>query len=880
MIVEQTASAVMAAFDSTDKAAMQAAIEEEVARNSNVHFEQLIHNKRKVGTSLPTHNDPSLTLTGDSTPAVAIQIVNKTEGDDSRLPTDATRNVLPDVGSGGQGSHVTMTSLETDGSPKGNPLKSPNTETELSASASLFDPSQNQPTAVESVIPGNTSLADEQNNTFPQGGTSDPPGEPPPSHVGRALPTHSSVVDSKPAPREIREFDHKKRKRGSQRTDNVPLAPSSSSSGSSLDDAPPRKTPSRDLLSHSRGTPAKTDTPQFDHSTPLRLGLDQSNNTLLGFNDSLAPIHTGSPTQIPLGQGTPTPYQSFENVSAVGPTESSPGLDITIQPDNELTLTDDHNHNDDGLGNQNVDPELSGPGTIDPPPPITVDSTQVSEGQLTRLCNLLSQVEPDVGEVITPAQRPPTGYGSDSPREEEVNNTSLIDLETEIDSLYDKYVGIPEGKTPKPPEGPNKQVTFQIPPQGKSDIMSVATNVLSSPLLQDKDAPDNLEGAVEDDGQDILAPDEKLNLPHVVEGQWKSARKGLVKANKTRARATHLRDLCTTLSGDIAPAQPPWALGLEGLPAYITEDASLVKVVVEHRRQSGFDLMQKISRELFRRAAQQTECSIVTLCQAREVAVKEGVDNFAKAVMLMARVVGLEKAKTKFQLSKRRAWYLQHQPNDKDWEHFHLFAEASFRSNKKESGDNNRKGGNRSSSVSTKKKNQKSPPGQSTPIPPRNVSGVQDFPLASPARTPQGQDRGRQGRKDQPRPAVPSNKGKETPAPPRGRKRSNSRKRVQRRSRSRSRSAPSTSGAQQQSKSARMNKNNQKSAEMPPQPPMFDQRQWMEMAKMMPPFQFPFYPMMFPPGYGTGSGMTNTTQDWRPQSTPPKKGKGKGKKNQ
>lgn len=81
-----------------------------------------------------------------------------------------------------------------------------------------------------------------------------------------------------------------------------------------------------------------------------------------------------------------------------------------------------------------------------------------------------------------------------------------------------------------------------------------------------------------------------MNLPHVVEEQWKTARKGLVKANKSRARAAHLRDLCMTLDGNIAPAQPPWALGLEGLPAYITEDPSLVKVVIEHRRQSGFDL--------------------------------------------------------------------------------------------------------------------------------------------------------------------------------------------------------------------------------------------------------------------------------------------------
>lgn len=655
---------------------------------------------------------------------------------------------------------------------------------------------------------------------------------------------------------------------------------SSSSSGSSLDDAPPKKTPSRDLTPQYSETPIKTKTLDLFHSTPVRSGLDQSNNlTLLGFNDSLAPVHPDSSPQFPPGQGTPTPYQSFENVSATGSTGDISDLDITVLPSNSATLGGKDNPDIKSLGTP-VTPPLP-TDTIDvtadmetgslPLPPISVNTTEVSEGQLTRLCNALSQADDD----ITPAQRIPSRQDEEDLNHVDIGHTSLIDLETEIDSLYEKYVGPSESAIPKFLNNTNKQVSFKIPVQEKSDKPpAVSNNALSLPL-QDRNAPDSLDGALDDDGHDILAPDEKLNLPHVVEEQWKNARKGLVKANRSRARATHLRDLCTTLDGDIPPAQPPWVLGLEGLPAYIAEDASLVKVVVEHRRQSGFDLMSKLSRELFRRAAQQTECSVVTLCQAREVAVKEGVDNFTKAVMLMARVVGREKAKTKFQLSKRRAWYLQHQPTDKDLENFHLFSEASFRSKKKESGGNNNKNGiSKPSSSVMRKKSQKTPSEPNTPTPVN-----QDFPSASSARTPQGQSKGRQGRRDQQRQAAPLNKETPTPTGVRGRKRSNSRRRNQRRSRSRSRSTSMAGGAQQRNKSARTNQNNTPGMERPQPSPVFNHQQWMEMAQMMPPFQFPYYPMMFPPGYGTGLSAGNSAQNWTPRNSPPKKGKGRGNRN-
>lgn len=185
-----------------------------------------------------------------------------------------------------------------------------------------------------------------------------------------------------PTPLGERATDHKKRKRGAYRDSPRPKGmDSSSSSGSCIEEAPPKKTPSRDRTPQG-GSPVKNLGSVTLHSTPIRTGGDKSNTTLLGFDDSLAPVHSGSSPQIPLGQGTPTPYQSFEDVSAPGNLGDSLDLDATVVPSNTVALAEETT------------------------PPITVDTTNVSVGQLTKLCNLLSQVDSDKEKETACHRRP------------------------------------------------------------------------------------------------------------------------------------------------------------------------------------------------------------------------------------------------------------------------------------------------------------------------------------------------------------------------------------------------------------------------------------------------------------------------------------------
>lgn len=92
------------------------------------------------------------------------------------------------------------------------------------------------------------------------------------------------------------------------------------------------------------------------------------------------------------------------------------------------------------------------------------------------------------------------------PQPERLGNTSLIDLETEIDTLYDKYVGTPATEGPKPNDTHNKQVTFSVPSPAQTLNDFNAHNI--SPSFQNKSDHGISGGALEDDNQDILAPDE------------------------------------------------------------------------------------------------------------------------------------------------------------------------------------------------------------------------------------------------------------------------------------------------------------------------------------------------------------------------------------
>lgn len=96
MICDQTTLSALAAFESSDKTAITAAIEEEVARNTNVHFDFLLQNKQKVGISFPTSSDSPHIPSEDLTSENIVSNVNKigetvTEDVQSRAATDATR---------------------------------------------------------------------------------------------------------------------------------------------------------------------------------------------------------------------------------------------------------------------------------------------------------------------------------------------------------------------------------------------------------------------------------------------------------------------------------------------------------------------------------------------------------------------------------------------------------------------------------------------------------------------------------------------------------------------------------------------------------------------------------------------------------------------
>lgn len=174
---------------------------------------------------------------------------------------------------------------------------------------------------------------------------------------------------------------------------------------------------------------------------------------------------------------------------------------------------------------------------------------------------------------------------------------------------------------------------------------------------------------------------QRLDLPFLIEREWRGARSRLVQGNKTKARATHLTELCQIdpVTGDL-PVLTLWAMGVEALPDFITEDKDLVDLVATHRREAAMDLQSKIAVCLHERADTQLNIAHLNLAQIQDLAKKDGVDDFSQALDILSKLVGKEKAIIKTQLRKRRPLLKQRQPTNQDWANFHNFNLATARS--------------------------------------------------------------------------------------------------------------------------------------------------------------------------------------------------------
>lgn len=187
-------------------------------------------------------------------------------------------------------------------------------------------------------------------------------------------------------------------------------------------------------------------------------------------------------------------------------------------------------------------------------------------------------------------------------------------------------------------------------------------------------------------------PHSKLDLPYLLEKEWRGVRARLIQGNKTKARAVHLAELCLPdpFTGD-PPVLTLWAMGLEPLPDFVMEDDHLQNLVALHRKESALDLQSKIAAALHERADAQLKLAHTTLAQTQTMAESDDVPDFSKALDVLAKLVGRDKAATKNQLRKRRPTLKQRQPTKLDWINFHNFSAAVARSRNKGTLDNARR---------------------------------------------------------------------------------------------------------------------------------------------------------------------------------------------
>lgn len=177
---------------------------------------------------------------------------------------------------------------------------------------------------------------------------------------------------------------------------------------------------------------------------------------------------------------------------------------------------------------------------------------------------------------------------------------------------------------------------------------------------------------------------EKLQLPFLIEKEWRGARARLIQGNKTKARAVHLSELSQVdpITGD-PPVATLWAMGLEPLPDFVLEDDKLTEMVAEHRRDAAISLQSKVAIALNDRAEGQLKLAHTTLAQTQSFAEADNVTDFPKALDVLAKMVGREKAQLKSQLRKKRPALKLKQPTTRDWINFHSFSSSIARSQAK-----------------------------------------------------------------------------------------------------------------------------------------------------------------------------------------------------
>lgn len=101
-------------------------------------------------------------------------------------------------------------------------------------------------------------------------------------------------------------------------------------------------------------------------------------------------------------------------------------------------------------------------------------------------------------------------------------------------------------------------------------------------------------------------------------------------------------------------------MGLEPLPDFVMEDDNLQSLIVTHCKELALDLQSKIAVAIHERADAHLKLAHTTLAHTQATAESSDVQDFSKALDILAKLVGRDEVATKTQLWKRRPILKQH----------------------------------------------------------------------------------------------------------------------------------------------------------------------------------------------------------------------------
>lgn len=388
---------------------------------------------------------------------------------------------------------------------------------------------------------------------------------------------------------------------------------------------------------------------------------DSSEDTIIHL-DKAKPVGTDKPT-------CPDPSDLIKSqiaeVSMRDPTQSSPGSGDELS---KLIAALTHI----GPIGQNPKPNPEPKASSDPPPDLVDLSTDFSHMELDPSRQPQPLLSTKSSAVWPTPSEATASWFDDIVADRAINSSLIASTQTNPPKETSKRVKISE----QLPSDQNLKIIRDFHHESNAPPNTRSVSLPQPETKKEEDRP----------------PHSRLDLPYLLEKEWRGVRSRLIQGNKTKARAIHLAELCQSdpISGD-PPALTLWAMGLEQPPDFVMEDADLQNLVATHRRESALELQSKIAIALHERADAQLKLAHTTLAQTQKMAETNNVEDFSQALDVMAKLVGREKAAIKNQLRKRRPVLQQRQPTKLDWINFHNFSAAFARSQNKSATDNPRR---------------------------------------------------------------------------------------------------------------------------------------------------------------------------------------------